>query len=245
MSALPKITPFVIGAVAIIGFGMLGTYLIGQQGGFSSKIGLIDSLYFTIETISTVGYGDIVPVTPLAKAFVILLIALGVSVVFGAMIGVVGDFVSSRFEELSGHISSAQTKRLRNHTVLIGYNATNRLLAENLKASKRRFIIAVEDADVLEHLRDFGYTAFLTDESSEAEIRELGVERARRVVIDLEERSKSIYTSLIVKGVAGRHTDIVVVNSSLETIKYLHGIGIKNIVNPAAMAATKIGQMTE
>ncbi|MBI5224068.1 two pore domain potassium channel family protein [Candidatus Micrarchaeota archaeon] len=42
----------------------------------------IDAIYFVSVTIATVGYGDIVPVTPLGRLFTILLIFSGISTLF-------------------------------------------------------------------------------------------------------------------------------------------------------------------
>lgn len=58
-------------AVGVIGFTLL------------ERVSLIDSLYFTIVTIATVGYGDIHPVTAWGKLFVILLIISGVGTFLG------------------------------------------------------------------------------------------------------------------------------------------------------------------
>ena len=48
-------------------------------------LSLPDALYFSIVTISTVGYGDVHPTTPLSKAIAIFLIVMGVSTFLGAI----------------------------------------------------------------------------------------------------------------------------------------------------------------
>lgn len=69
-------------------FTLLGVMTVGVFG-FSllEKKSLIDSLYFTVVTIATVGYGDIHPVTPFGKLFVILMIIAGV----GTFLGVIAN----------------------------------------------------------------------------------------------------------------------------------------------------------
>ena len=64
--------------LAVMGAGVIGFTLL-------EKVSLIDSLYFTVVTIATVGYGDIHPVTSLGKLFVILLIIAGVATFLGVI----------------------------------------------------------------------------------------------------------------------------------------------------------------
>ena len=71
-----------IGVGILISYGIIGShYLMG--------LNLINSIYFTITTISTVGFGDIVPITPLQKIFVISLIIFGVGLLAYAFILVI------------------------------------------------------------------------------------------------------------------------------------------------------------
>ncbi len=64
--------------LGIMGVGVIGFSLL-------EKAQLIDALYFTIVTLATVGYGDIHPVTPIGKIFVILLIISGVGIFLGVI----------------------------------------------------------------------------------------------------------------------------------------------------------------
>jgi hypothetical protein len=56
--------------------------LIGGTGFYSSAEGwsLIDSLYFSVMTLSTVGYGDLSPTTALSKIFTILYVLAGAGI---------------------------------------------------------------------------------------------------------------------------------------------------------------------
>lgn len=75
-----KIKLFLIIFLAVVIFGTIGFYLL-------ENLSLTDAFYFTITTISTVGYGDVHPITSSGKIMAILIIILGV----GAFLGVIAN----------------------------------------------------------------------------------------------------------------------------------------------------------
>lgn len=54
---------------------------------FAEKLSILDSLYFTVITIATVGYGDIHPITPMGRLLTIIIIIFGV----GSFLGVIAN----------------------------------------------------------------------------------------------------------------------------------------------------------
>ena len=69
----PQYRSLVIWVVIIL---LVGTIFYRQVEGWST----LDSLYFSVITLSTVGYGDLSPETPAAKIFTMVYIFLGVSI---------------------------------------------------------------------------------------------------------------------------------------------------------------------
>ncbi|MDE1810921.1 MAG: NAD-binding protein [Candidatus Micrarchaeota archaeon] len=243
MRITPKMLAYGIAIAALLTFGATGTYILGQNGGFNVHIGTaLDALYFTVTTITTVGFGDIVPVSQAARIFVMVLIVGGTMVIFGAAIGISGEFVNAKLDKLSGRLSSVEKRMLKGHVILVGYSHTNRLLAEQFKRQKRRFVMVVDNPDNAERARVDGYPVHTMDETSESEMAGLAAERAGMIVIDLPERSKTVYAALVAKSMA-KKADIFVVASSDETVRYLKDMGIKHIINPADMVAAKITGM--
>ncbi len=50
---------------------------------FTEKLSWIDSFYFSVVTLATVGYGDIVPQTPAGKLFTSFYILIGIGIIAG------------------------------------------------------------------------------------------------------------------------------------------------------------------
>lgn len=67
---------------------LIGVLVVGMVGfALAEGLSLLDSLYFTIVTIGTVGYGDIHPTTSVGKALAIFVIVMGV----GTFLGVIAN----------------------------------------------------------------------------------------------------------------------------------------------------------
>ena len=232
---------YLISLLAVLVFGIMGTYVLGQHGGFDVKItGWVDAAYFTVVTVSTLG-GDIYPVTTTAKIFVMVLIIVGLGVFFSAIVAIAGEFMNERIEMLTGRVSTFEKRSLNKHVILIGSGTTNLFLAEKLSDKNERFIVITNDPSNAEHMKKLGYRAYVADSTSDADLREFEPQRAKAIVIDLKDSSRTIYALLVAKELA-TNAKIVVVAPTKAAEHHLRNIaaGKAMIVNPADIAAGTI-----
>ena len=221
----------------VLAYGVAGTYLLGPGGNFNVKIsGLSEALYFTIVTISTVGYGDIVPVTNLGRIFVEVLIIAGLSIFLSAVTVLSSDILGARMERIYNGISVTEKRKMKNHIILIGYDAANAQLAEMLREEKKNFIIITADKTVSDSLRGRGYSAYVADYTMRADMEKFEIPKASNVVIDLRDSSKTIYVVLVVRKLSAKVKLSVVVQDS-ETEAHLSDLQIDHIINPVSIAA--------
>lgn len=239
-----EIIVYIVAVAAVLTFGIIGTYVIGQHHGFNVPINnLLDAAYFTIVTMSTVGYGDIYPVSETAKIFVIMLIIVGIGVFFGVIVSLSGEFMSDRIQILSGRVSRFEKRLLNRHVILIGSDVTNLYLAEKLAEKAERFIIVTSEQINADHLKRLGYTAYVADVTSNVEMQEFAPDKAKAIVIDVKDSSKAIYALLVAKELA-KNAKIVVVAPTKDAEHHLRNIasGKATIVNPADIAASNISK---
>ncbi len=232
-----RIAFYVIAIAAVLTYGTVGTYVLGREGDFNvNTMSLSGAIYFTIVTISTVGYGDIVPVTAIGRAFVIILIISGLSIFLSAITVLSGEFLSSRVEKLYSGTNSVDRKRMDSHIVLIGYDSTNALVAQRLKSQRRNFVIITGDKPTADALRKKGYPAFVEDYTSRSELEKFRLEKATDILIDLRDPSKTVYVVLVVRKLA-KNVRISVVASNAEAETHLSDLEVDNIINPVTIAA--------
>jgi voltage-gated potassium channel len=118
----------------------------GLRDNIDGEISFVDAIYFTTITITTVGYGDIVPVSDQAKlfeSFVVTPIRVFVWLIF---LGTAYDFV---FRNSLDRIRTAMIRNaLKHHTIVCGYGAGGTFAARELVASGiKPLAIVVIDPD--------------------------------------------------------------------------------------------------
>jgi len=157
----------------------------------------LDALYFSVVTLSTIGYGDISPQTYAGKVFTIFFIPLGVSAfmyTFGAVSMAI--FEGEIMEVLKLEQNKQDISKLMGHTILCGYGEVGEYVAKNTGKT----IVAVENNEerYKKALKD-GYYAILGDSTNSDVLKEAGAENASSIVIALAEDPKTVFTILTVK----------------------------------------------
>lgn len=154
--------------VLLIAYAVLGSYLLGAD--FKPPItDLITALYFAMVTMSTVGYGDIVPNTPEARMFAISVMVLGITVFAASVSALLVPMINRRMERLLG--AKEENMVRSGHYVIVGNSSLARntyraltsrdfpvtvILAEEPKSRPEAVDVIVGDGSDLDVLRSAG-----------------------------------------------------------------------------------------
>lgn len=123
-SSMRKLAVALFGMVLVIVFGMIGFMWIEHMNS-------MDALYMTVITFSTVGFGEVVPLHPEGKIFVIFLILFG-AVLAGYTVSVIGQLViEGQFYEIFGRKKMEnRIKKLSGHYIIAGFGRVGRQVAQ-------------------------------------------------------------------------------------------------------------------
>ncbi len=152
----------------------LGSIFYLLEFGINDKIAsYLDAIYWALVTISTVGYGDISPVTDMGKILSMFGIVFGIAMISFVTSVMVSAF-SERFDELRNQDSINHVNRLHNVVVINGYGHLGATIAKKLTLHKlyEPVIIEQEEEKVIKALED-GYNVIRADGSSAKIIKEL------------------------------------------------------------------------
>ncbi len=180
-----------IAAVAVaIALGALGFHLLE---GWS----IVDSLYVAAQTVTTVGYGDVVPATLKGRLFATVFMLGGVGVVLYALTATVQSIVQSELVATFGQRRRARkVSKLRDHFVICGAGRVGSHLIRNLLGSAETFIIIERDPQKVAELTDLGVIVLVRDATLEDTLREAGVEHARGLAACLPDDADNVYVVL-------------------------------------------------
>jgi voltage-gated potassium channel len=159
--------------------------LLGGTFGFYSleDWSLFQSLYFTVVTLTTIGYGDVVPQTPAGRVFTMLLALGGVFTLFYLAAEFIRVVVSGDLQVLLGKQLMERTlAELRGHLIVCGYGRMGRLVSREFAAQGLPFVVIDREDESLEGFDVPHGIPLQGDATLDDVLKKAGVERARALV---------------------------------------------------------------
>jgi voltage-gated potassium channel len=190
-------------------YGVFGSYYLGA--GFKPHISdLVTALYFSIITMSTVGYGDITPQTTETKLFVISITVLGIAIFATSLTAVIAPLLSNSLKKI---VSNRGKKMKReDHFVVIGNTplAVNvwRELAKRGRSVTRILRTMPSDGDLE------GADVVVGDPSNAKILRDAGAHHAEAVLAMLDDDAENAFVILAVKELGGPARSIAAINNA-------------------------------
>jgi len=163
-----------------LGYMLLGvTFTFGSifyllEFGINESLGsYLDAIYWALVTISTVGYGDISPVTELGKVVSMFGIIFGIAMISFVTSVMVSAF-SARFGELRNQDSINSVNKMQNVVIINGYGHLGTTIAKKLKIHKNYEPVIIEsDEEKAKIALEDGYNVINADGSSAKLIKTL------------------------------------------------------------------------
>ncbi len=200
--------------IGILAYGVIGSYILGT--GFKPPIGSLGTAwYFTLVSLSTVGYGDIVAVSGEARIFVMTLLVVGIGVFATALASILGPFVSG---ELSRLLEVRKEKvNVSDHIILVGDGIFARVTGLELARRNAVFIqLLGPTAEPITPKQPFERI----DPDEETGLRKAGVERAKTVIAAHDDDGRNAFSTLLVKNIDPR-IKVIAIASSRRSIRPL------------------------
>ncbi len=157
----------------------------------------LDSVYMTVISLTTVGYGEVHPLTPSGRVFTVFLLLTG--------LGLVSYSVSLLAQAaLEGHIKGIWGRRkmdkeiskLRYHYIICGYGRIGRTIAKAVRNRGLPVVIVENDPEIQQEIEKDGFLYIPGDATHDETLKQAGVERARGVICVLPTDPKNVYATL-------------------------------------------------
>lgn len=156
-----------------------------------------DSLYATVQTLTTVGYGDMPPHTQQGRIFAIVVMFIGVGGVALAASTIVQSVVKSEILSAVGQRRrSRRMNKLRDHFIICGSGRVGSHLVRDLLAAEETFVVIESDPQRAAEFSQNGVDVLIADATLEESLRTVGVERARGLAACLPNDADNVYVVL-------------------------------------------------
>ncbi|HUJ50674.1 MAG TPA: potassium channel protein [Bryobacteraceae bacterium] len=183
----------VIALVLIVAGGTLGFVLIEHYPPF-------DAFYMTLITITTVGYGEVHPLSDAGRIFNSFLIFFGVT----AMLLAVGGMTQAIIElELNQYFGKRRTRKmidaLHDHYIVCGFGRVGRGAAGELQRAGVPFLVMDKNEDRVDWAIKAGMLGVLADATDDQNLKDAGILRAKGLIATLQSDADNLFVILSAK----------------------------------------------
>ncbi|MFO7941034.1 MAG: potassium channel protein [Bacillota bacterium] len=197
-------------------------------------LSVFEAFYLLIVSITTVGYGDIHPISAAGRTITLVLVPVGLLLVFG--LGV--SLATERLDDLilrggMGRLER-RIKNLENHFIVCGYGRLGQEVVANLRKLGCRVVVIDKDRERLAEMDEELYIA--GDALREDVLERAGIHRARALLTTFSEDTLNVYLVLEAREIAPE-TEVISTASDREATRRLHLAGASRVVSPQLMGA--------
>jgi voltage-gated potassium channel len=218
-----------------IAFGTLGFHLIE---GWS----LSESLYMTVQTVTTVGYGDMPPQSDHGRAFATIFMIMGVGTVAYALSSTVQSIVQSEIVHTLGERRRyREMSKLHNHFIICGVGRVGSRIIREMQRSGVPFVAIESDAKKVAGLMESGAHVLVGDATLEETLRSAGVERASGLAACLPDDADNVYVVLTARDLK-RDLHIVARAVEEQAEPKLIKAGANRVVAPTIIGSHRMAQ---
>ena len=223
----------VVASLALLLVGTLGYVLIEGWP-------LLDALYMTVITLTSVGYGEVHPLSAGGRVFTMLFLLCGVFTLFVAASEAVRAVVSGELGNLLGRQRMEKSlTTLRDHFVVCGYGRMGRFVCREFSSLELPFVVVERDGALL---REFAVPHGIPlegDATQDAVLRRAGVERARGLVTAAASDADNVFITMSARFL---NDTLLIVARAVEegAEEKLRRAGATKVVSPYAIGGERV-----
>jgi voltage-gated potassium channel len=190
MTPTHRLTLAIVGVVLMTAIGAVGYRLIEHMS-------VLDAVYMSVITISTVGFAEVKPLSPDGRLFTIGLIVTGVgSAIY--LFTVIGELViEGRLREFLG--KSAMNRKIHNlqqHVIVCGFGRFGRAVVEELTRNAVPMVVIETDSTGQAALDAAGALHVIGSALEESVLEDAGVASARAIIVATGSDADNVYITL-------------------------------------------------
>ncbi len=222
--------------VAVLAIGTIG-YVVLE--GYDP----INALYMVITTITTVGYGEIQPLSPRGRLFTMGLIVVGVGTMLYTLSSVVHYAAQGELaREVGRRRMQRRIERLSDHVILCGYGRVGRQIANEFRREGVPFVVVDVNETSLAAADAEGCLWVPGNASNDDVLLAAGVKRARALIAAVDSDVDNVYVTLSARGL-NPNLFIVARASRDEAEPKLRRAGADRVISPYQIGGRRMAML--
>ena len=221
-----------------IGGGTAGYKLLGGP-----EWSLLDAIYMTIITLTTVGFGEIqdLSANPYARILTIFIILFGMGSLLFVVSTVTGFIVEGELTNVFGRRKMLkEISNLKNHFIVCGIGDIGSTIAKELKLTNRDFVVVDTDSERLENLNAIENILYINDDATHDDtLVNAGIHKAQGLITVLPDDKDNLFVTLTAKQL---NPNLRIVSKGIDehTIKKLKMAGADSVVLSNAIGGLRM-----
>ncbi len=201
---------------------------------------LLDSVFMTAISLTTVGYSEVHPLSTYGRIFTIILIISGVGLFFYALAVLSEALVEG---QIKGYFEKKKMRKaisnLSSHYILCGYGRLGLTIARSFYSRGLPLVIIENDPQVLARLNENRYLHVKGDATRDETLEAAGVKRARCIICTLSSDASNVYVVLIARSL-NKEIFILTRASEMSVEKRMIQAGADKVITPYEIGAKRM-----
>lgn len=192
---------------------------------------VLDSLYMTVITLTTVGYGEVHSLSDSGRFFSIVLMISGIGSMFYALGVGARVLLEGELRYILGRKRlSKKIENLKDHYIVCGFGRMGSIICRELMHNKAPFVVIEGDPEIVSSM-DADILSLQGDATQDSVLKEAGIERAKGLISVLASDANNLYVVLSARGL-NANLRIVARASEEGAEQKLMRAGADNVVSP-------------
>jgi voltage-gated potassium channel len=200
---------------------------------------VVESLYMTVITLSTVGFSEVRPLSSTGRIFTTGLIVAGVGAV-AYLFGTISQYIVSG--ELTGSLRRSRMQKsldaMSDHYIICGFGRVGQQVLEDLQKEHKPCVVIEEDGALLEAMEE-EFPHIGGDAADDEVLRRAGIERARGLVVVTGDDPTNLFVTLTAFTLNGKLSIVARANHPSTESKLLRA-GATHVISPYRISGRRI-----
>lgn len=206
----------------------------------------LDAVFMTIITITTIGYGEVHPLSDAGRIFAIFLILISFSTITYSLARLTQFIVSGEMKEYFINKKIMNTlDSLSNHVIICGFGRNGQQAAKTLIGHKIDFVVVDRDSNNINQFKHNEHKSLLYingDATEDVVLKDAGIDRAASLICALPTDADNVFIVLSARALNSK-LQIISRASNATSIPKLKKAGASNVIMPDRIGGTHMATL--